>query len=124
MFLSLRDPRLIDTYNQEFTSTEFHKLIVLFLEKLRTKSYAEKLSVVTSIGQLYLTAHLSWGDKSLEDVIRIREVIDKKEKLILLSYHTNSFRKSVAERLCCLEEAVEYIDLYALRLLETKYGKL
>jgi hypothetical protein len=96
----------------------------LFLEKLKTKPYAQKLSAVTSVGQLFLTTALSWNDKSHKDVIRIREKIDKNETLILLSYHTYSFRKSIAERLCSVEEANQYIDLYVMRLIETQYGKL
>ena len=124
MFLSLANPKLTDIYKQGFTSEEIPQLIVLFLEKLNSRTYAEKLSVVTSVGQLYLTTALSWNDNNHNDVIRIREKIDKNETLILLSYHANSFRKPVAERLCSLEEAIDYVDLYVMRLLETKYGKL
>jgi hypothetical protein len=41
-----------------------------------------------------------------------------------MSYHPNGRRKPSAERQCALEEAVEYIDLYVMRVLLEKYGRL
>ncbi|MGI8544151.1 MAG: hypothetical protein ACR2MD_11845 [Aridibacter sp.] len=124
MFVSLADPKLTDIYKQTFTPEEIPQQIISLLENLSEKVYAEKLSVVTSIGQLYLTTAMSWDDKSKNEIIRIREMQDKNEKIILLSYHTKSFNKPIAERMCSLKEATDYIDLYVMSLLETKYGKL
>lgn len=124
MFVSLADLKLPDIYKQTFIFEEVPQQIISLLENLSEKVYAEKLSVVTSVGQLYLTTALSWDEKSENEIIRIREMQDKNEKLILLSYHTKSFNKSIAERMCGFKEATDYIDLYVMRLLETKYGKL
>ena len=124
MFVSLADPNLIDIYKLGSAHEEMSLQVAYFLGKLSVKPYAEKLSVVTSVGQLFLTTALTWNDNCQSDVIRIREKVDKAETLILLSYHINSFRKSVAERLCSIEEAIDYVDLYVMRLLETKYGEL
>lgn len=124
MFESLENPKLVDIYKSMYEPDNPPQKIVLLLGKLALKPYAEKMSVVQSVGQLYLTTASTWDDKSQNDVIRIREQLDKNEMMILLSYHTNSFNKSDVQRLCSLDEAIEYIDLYVLRLLETKYGKL
>jgi hypothetical protein len=124
MFEPLSNPKLIDIYKSTFEFDEFPQKIVELLENLISKPYAEKLSVVQSIGQLYLTTALTWNDQSHNDVIRIREKFDKNEMMILLSYHTNSFKEPETQCLRSLDETVDYIDLYVMRLLETKYGKL
>ena len=124
MFESLANPKLTEIYKSTFEPEDVAQNIVLLLKKLSSKSYAAKISVVQSIGQLYLTTALSWHDQSHNDTVRIIEQFDKNEKLLLLSYHTNSFKKSEAQRLCSLNEAIDYIDLYVIRLLETKYGEI
>lgn len=124
MWVSLADENLIEIYKQGFYSDNFPKEIVSFLGELQKKTYADKLSVVTSVGNLYLTPVLSWNDTEKNNIVRIDQEIDAGKTVITMSYHTKSFNKSEVSRRCSLEEAIDYIDLYVMRLLEEKYGKL
>jgi hypothetical protein len=124
MWVSLTDSKLVDIYKQGFLPEEIPQDIFLLLEQLSKKSYAKKLSAVTSIGQLYLTTALSWEDTERNDIVRIGQRIDAGKTVITMSYHRNGFNKSVADHQCSLEEAIDYIDLYVMRLYEEKYGEL
>ncbi len=124
MWVSLADSKLVDIYKQGFLFEDIPHNTVLFLEQLSKKPYAEKLSAVTSIGQLYLTTALSWEDTEENHIVCIGQKIDAGKTVITMSYHTNGFNKSVADHQCPLEEAIDYIDLYVMRLLEEKYGEL
>ena len=62
MWVSLADENLVEHYKKNFHpdyTDEPPQLIVSLLEKLLVKPYAKKLSAVTSLGELYLTAKLS-----------------------------------------------------------------
>lgn len=127
MWVSLADENLVEHYKKNFHpdfTDKAPELIVSLLEELSKKTYAEKLSAVTSVGQLYLTSALSWNDKSDNHSVHISQRIDAGKPVLAISFHTRSLNKSVARRYCSLEEAIEYIDLCVMRLLLEKYGEL
>jgi hypothetical protein len=124
MWISLTDEKLIEIYKKGFLPDEVPNDIILLLSQLQKKTYAEKLSVVTSVGNLYLTTALSWEDTEKNHIVRIRQGIDTGKPTIIMSYHTDSFNKAAAKRECSLEAAADYIDLYVMRLLEEKCGEL
>ena len=124
MWVSLADKKVAEHYKRGLLPEENRQVIILFLEKLSEKPYAEKLSAVTSVGQLYLTAALSWEDRTKNDRISINQKEDAGKILIVMAYYPDYSRKPSAERRCSLQEAVEYIDVFVIRLIEEKYGKL
>ena len=127
MWVSLADENLIEHYKRNFHpdyTDETPELIVSLLEKLSKKTYAEKLSVVTSVGQLYLTTALSWNETSDNNIVRIDQRKDAGNPVLLISFTKGSLNKSVAGRYCSLEEAIEYIDLYVMRLILEKDGEI
>jgi hypothetical protein len=71
-----------------------------------------------------LTTASLYKDSKNSFGFEIGEKKDAGKTLILLSQHLDDKRKSSAERQCSLEEAVEYIDLYVMRILLEKYGEL
>ena len=124
MFISLADKKVSEYYKSESWYDENYQVIELFLKKLSAKPYANKLSAVTSVGNLFLTTKLLFNDETKNDCVYINLRKDAGKNLIVMSYHSDGHRKADAQRQCSLEEAIEYIDLYAMRLILEKYGKL
>jgi hypothetical protein len=127
MWVSLADENLVDYYKKSalsYRSEKAPELIILLLERLSKKSYADKLFVVTSVGRLSLTTALCWDGKTRNYGVGIDQIIDAGKPVLAISGLTMSRKESVAGRYCSLEEAVEYIDLYVMRILLEKYGKL
>ena len=124
MFVSLADKNVAEYYRKGLGYEPNREVIALLLEKLSRKPYAEKLSAVTSIGHLSITTALSWEDNTKNDSVFIDLIKDAGKNVIVMSYHSNGRRKTDASRRALLEEAVEYIDLYVMRLILEKYGKL
>ena len=124
MFESLADKQGVESYKSQLSPQEDRRAIITFLEKLAEKTYADKLSAMTSVGQLYLTPAFSWRDNLNHALVHIDQIEDAKKPLIIMSYVSRNRRKAKAERQCSMEEAIEYIDLYAMRLILEKYGEL
>lgn len=124
MFVPLADESLVEIYKRIVHPNGL--VIAELLSRLRNKPYAEKIYVVTSMRKLFLTTASSYED-SIQNKhygFLIKEKIDANKTIITMSYHENGRRKPSAEHQCSLEEAVDYIDLYVLRMLLEKYGKL
>ena len=88
MWVSLVDENLVEHYKRNFHpdfTNKVPELVVSLLEKLSKKSYAEKLSAVTSVGQLYLTTALPWNDYSDNKIIRIDQRIDAGKPVLMIS---------------------------------------
>lgn len=124
MFISLADKNVAEYYRQGLGYNPDREIIALLLEKLSEKSYADKLSAVTSMGHLFLTTDLSWSENSSNGSVFVDVIKDAGENKIVLSYHSKNRRKFEAGRFCHLSKAVEYIDLYVMRLILEKYGSL
>lgn len=124
MFISLADKKVAEYYRKGLGYEPDREALALLLERLSEKPYAEKLSAVTSVGNLSLTTALTWNDDSKNDSVSLTMIKDAGKNLINMTYHSNFRRKPDAGRRCSLEEAVEYIDLYAMRLILERYGKL
>jgi hypothetical protein len=122
MFLALADERLVEIYKQ--TVYPDGLIIAELLSRLRKKPYAEKVFAVTSVGNLSLTSAASHRETENVYSFRVGEKNDAGKTVITMSYHPNGRRKPSAERQCPLNEAVEYIDLYVMRILLEKYGRL
>lgn len=124
MFVSLADKNVAEYYRVGLGYEPNREIIALLLEELSKKVYAEKLSAVTSMGHLYITTALRWDDNTKNDSVFISHFEDAGKNLIVVSYHSNGRRIGNASRRCSLEEAIDYIDLYVMKLLLVKYGKL
>lgn len=124
MFVQLDDPNLVEIYKQGVFVEETSIQICLLLEELSKKPYANKLSAVTSVGHLYLVATRSWDEESKGGMISINEKVDANKKVLIIAYHTNSLKKSIASHQGSLPEIVDYIDLYVMRLLAENYGNI
>jgi hypothetical protein len=122
MFTALADERLVEIYKQIVSPDGL--AIAELLKRLRNKPYADKVFAVTSHGQLFLTTAASYPETKNDCSFRVGEKIDAGKTLVTVSYHPNGRRKPSAENQCSLEEAIEYIDLYVMRILLEKYGKL
>jgi hypothetical protein len=124
MFVPLSNDRLAEIYKEIVHPNGL--VITQLLSRLRNKPYAEKIYAVTSMGKLFFTTASSYDDcrKNKQYGFLIEEKIDANKTLITMSYHENGRRKPSAEHQCTLEEAVEYIDLYVMRMLLEKYGEL
>jgi hypothetical protein len=122
MFLALADERLVEIYKQIVYPDGL--VIAELLRRLRDKPYAKKVFAVTSIGRLSLTTAASYPESENSYSFCVGEKTDAGKTLITMSYHANGRRKPSAERQCPLEEAVEYIDLYVMRILLEQYGRL
>lgn len=124
MFVSLADKKVAEYYRKGLGYEPKREIVALLLEKMSEKPYAEKLSAVTSIGHLYITTALHWDDNTKNDSVSIDSFKDAGKNLITLAYHSCGRRKADAGRICPLEEAVDYIDLYVMKLILVKYGEL
>lgn len=125
MWLSLADERLVEIYKKHFTTEErIPKHIVSLLSQLQKKPYASKLTAVTSLGHLYLTTALSLEDESKHDCVFISQFIDAGKPVISIAHSLKAERNASATRRCSPKEAVDYVDLYVMRLLLEKYGEL
>lgn len=128
MWLPLTDENLIESYEKNFVSEKkVPKHIVSLLQRLQSKSFADKLAAVTSLGHLGLTTKLSYvsDDKESEHGrIYVDESVDAGKPVIDLSFVARTERRAGAWRRCTPEEAFDYIDLYVMRLLLEKYGEL
>ena len=124
MFVPLADKKAAKYYRQGIGYEPEREPLALLLEKLTEKPYAEKLSAVTSVGNLSLTTALRWDDATKNDSIFLNIIKDAGKYLITMSYHSSGRRNTEAGRRCELEEAVEYIDLYVMRIILEKYGAL
>ena len=124
MFVSLADKNVAEYYRKGLGYKPEREIIALLLENLSEKSYADKLSAVTSMGNLFLTTDLRWNENSSPGSISIDAVKDSGKNLILMAYYSNNLRKPEAERRCSLSEAAEFIDLYVMRLIFEKYQSL
>lgn len=122
MFLLLTDESLTEIYKKIAHPNGL--VIAELLSRLRNKPYAEKVYAVTSIGQLSLTTASSYNDIEDSFSFKIGEKKEADKILITISQHPNGSRKPSSERECSLEEAIEYIDLYVMRILLEKYGRL
>lgn len=122
MFIPLADERLVEYYEQIVHPNGL--LIAQLLSRLRNKPYAEKVYAVTSIGRLFLTTQSSYKDSEKHFGFQVAEKRDAGKTLIVFSQHNDGRRKPNAECQCSLEEAVDYIDLYVMRMLLEKYGEL
>lgn len=124
MFVSLADKNVAEYYRKGLGYEPDREIIALLLEKLSEKSYAEKLSAVTSHGNLYLTTDLSWNENFSSDSVSIEAIKNMGKTVIVMTYYSKYRQKPEAQRICSLSEAVEYIDLYVMRLILEKYGSL
>jgi len=122
MFLALADKQLVEIYKQIVHPNGL--IIAELLSRLRNKPYAEKVFAVTSVGNLSLTTAASHCETKNVYSFRVGEKNDGGITVITMSYHPNGRRKPSAERQCPLETAIEYIDLYVMRIMLEKYGRL
>jgi hypothetical protein len=124
VFVPLNNPSLAEIYQQVALVNKVSTQICLLLEELSKKPYAEKLSAVTSVGHLYLTAARSWDEQSKGGIISINERIDANKEVLVIAYHPHTIRKSQVWHQGSLKEIVDYIDLYVMRLLSENYGSI
>ena len=122
MYLSLADERLVEVYKEIVHPNGL--VIAELLSRLRNKPYAEKIYAVTSVGRLFLTTASEYNDFETNFSFRIGEKKDAGKTLITFSQHPNSGGKPSAEHQGTLEEAIEYIDLYVMRILLEKHNRL
>ena len=117
MWLSLTDPKLIESYREEFFSGHCPEEIASLLAELSKKPYASNLYAVTSLGHLRLTTATSWQEGEKHDCIFVSHRYDAGKLVITLSYVEKNSRKSTADRRCATEEAAGYVDLYVIKLI-------
>jgi hypothetical protein len=124
MWKYLADPKLIETYREEFISGYCPKEIVSLLAELSKKPYASNLCAVTSLGHLRLTTATSWQEGEKHDCIWIGQRYDAGKLAITISYVEKNCRKSTSDQRCTPEEAADCVDLYVSRLIASEQNRM
>jgi hypothetical protein len=124
MWISLADPKLIETYREEFIPGQCPEEVASLLTELSQKTYASNLWAATSLGKLRLTTVPKWEEAENHDCISIGQLYDAGKLVIAISYVEKNCRKSPANRRCAPEEAAGYVDLYAIRLIASLQNRM
>jgi hypothetical protein len=124
MWISLADPKLIETYREEFIPGQYPEEIASLLTELSQKTYTSNLWAVTSLGKLRLTTASTWEEAENHDCIFIGHQYEAGKLVITISYVEKNCRKSTADRRCAPEEAAGYVYLYAIRLMASVKNRM